>query len=272
MAQQWRVPMEVELLKFQTHCWPIDLSVQFSCESLAPSALALELYGSIGMKQMMDIDEESRAPSVYSDYDTMEQKAVDVTVGSPRKKTRSVRGEFRDMDISDESLVRPKRVALLPKVKMPLPGQLPKAMNPSTPSLESKSIVTLPNLPLMSETPTRQQSSKDPSLTSTPYNRCHTTGRRYLCARCIDAKLFCCWISFNINLLEAAHLVPHCLANIKHRQLLEVLRRAIGGRFSVNSRVNYLLRKLSCYCSVTILILSPKYTSQSILYLINKVQ
>jgi hypothetical protein len=155
---------------------------------------------------------------------------------------------------------------------MQLPEPLPKATHASTLSQKSKLIVTLPNLPLIEKTPTRKQGSKDPSVTSTPHNRCHMTGRKYLCARCINAKLFCCWISFNIKLIQAAHLVPSCLGKTKHRGLLENLRGAIGGRFSINSRVNYLLCKLSCYCSLMLLIICSKYISQFIQYLINKVQ
>jgi hypothetical protein len=209
---------------------------------------------------MVDIDEESYTASVYSEYVTQEQEEAGVGVGSPRKKARSVKNKFADMRISDESPIRPNRPALLHKVIMALPEPLQKAMNPSTPSLGSKSIVTLPNLPFNSDalrTPTHQQTPNDPYLTATPYNRAHKTGRKYLCARCIDVRLLCCWISFNTQLLQAAHLVPCCLGQLKYRQLLEYLRRAVGGRFSVNSRVNYLLRKLSFSSPFTLLISLP---------------
>lgn len=259
--QQWRIPAEEELDNFQAYCWRSELDLEFPRTSLSPTAHALELYEQIGKTQMLDVDQESYPASVNSDYLTLEQEGAGLTVGSPRKKACSVKDKFREMHISDKAPTRRKRPALLHKVTMALPKPLQPATNPSTPP---KSIVTLPNLPFNSDsmrTPTRQQSLKDPSLTSTPYSRAHKTGRKYLCAQCIDLGLLCCWISFNIQQLQAAHLIPRCLEKPQYRQHLESLRRAIGGRFSVNSRVNYLLCKLSLSRSLTIFLTSSPSTS-----------
>ncbi len=248
---QWRIPTDDDLADFQACCWP-NSAAHFQCETLSPSEYALELYKEIGKTRMVDIDEESYEASVYSDYLTREQEKSGSRFESPRKKARSVKDAFTDMRILDESPIRPKRPAFHDKVIMALPEPVRMVANrsPSTPSLDSKSIVTLPNLPFNFDTmctPTRQRIPNDPYLTTTPYNRAHKTARKYLCARCIDVRLLCCWISFNTQQLQAAHLVPRCLGKLKYRPFLEHIRRAIGGKFSVNSRVNYLLRK-SSFC------------------------
>lgn len=251
--QQWRIPTEEELNNFQACCWPTD--VQFPHQTLSPSADALELYEENGKKQMVDADDESYSASVYSDYVTQEEAGFKVE--SPRKKARSVKDKFREMHISDESPTKPTCRALLRKANTTLLEPAQKPTNPSTPSLKPKS---LPNPPFTSDavrTPTRKQSLKNPSITSTPYNRGHTTGRKYLCAHCIDVQLLCCWISFNVQTVQASHLVPRCLEKHKNHQLLGYLRWAIGGRFSVNSRVNYLLRRSSLSGSLTFLTPPP---------------
>ena len=264
---QWRIPAEEELVNFHVYCWHPELDFELPRTTLSPTTRALELYEQTGKMQMLDVNEESYPASVNSDYLTLEQEAASLTVGSPRKKARSVKDKCREMYVSEEMPIRRKRPALLHKVPMALPKPLQRATNPSTPP---KSIITLPNFPFNSDsmrTPTRQQSLKDPSLTSTPYSRAHRTGRKYLCARCIDLGLLCCWISFNIQQLQAAHLVPRCLEKPQYCQHLESLRRAIGGRFSVNSRVNYLLRKLSLSRSLTIF-LTPSPSTSANSYLI----
>jgi len=247
------------------YCWPTGLDFEFPRTTLSPTTHALELYEQSGKMQMLDVDEESYPASVNSDYLTLEQEAAGLIVGSPCKKARSVKEKFKEMHISDESPTSRKRPALLHKVTMALPKPLQLATNPSTPP---QSTVSLPNLPLNSvfmRTPTHQRSLNDPSLTSTPYSRAHKTGRKYLCARCIDLGLLRCWISYNTRQLQAAHLVPRCLEKPLYRQHLESLRGAIGGRLSVNSRVNYFLRKLSSAHSLIHLIPSSSASANSYL-------
>ena len=264
--QQWRIPTDEELNDFHAWCWPTD--VQFPHQTLSSSANALELYEENGKKQMVDADNESYSASVYSDYVTQEEAGVKVE--PPRKKARSINDNFREIHISDESPTKPMRPTFLRVANMAPPEPLQKVeANSSTSSLEPRS---LSNPPLTSDTlrtPTRKSSMKDPSITSTPYNRGHTTGRKYLCSHCIDAQLFCCWISFNVQTVQASHLVPHCL--VKHKNRLRHLRGAIGGRFSVNSRVNYFLCKSSSSGLLTFLTLL-QYTSPFIPHLINKEQ
>jgi len=259
--QQWRIPTDEELNDFQTWCWPTD--VYFPHQTLSPSSDALELYEENGKKQMVDADDESYSASVYSDY--VPQEEADVEVESPRKKSRSIKDTFREMKISDESPTKSTRPALLRKLDTAPPEPLQKVRaNTSTSSLEPRSLSNPPFTSDTVRTPTRQRSSKDPSITSTPYNRGHTTGRKYLCAHCIDAQLFCCWISFNVQTVQASHLVPHCLE--KHKKRLGYLRGAIGGRFGVNSRVNYLLREP--FLSDLLTFLTPSCSESAHSYLI----
>jgi hypothetical protein len=82
-AQQWRIPTEVELQNFKTSCLSTDLGFAFGSEGLSPSAKALEDFKKAAKKHMVDIYKESCAPSVNSDYDSLEQGLVDATLGSP---------------------------------------------------------------------------------------------------------------------------------------------------------------------------------------------
>jgi hypothetical protein len=275
MVQQWRDADEADLEGFPTGCRDNkDLSSKFLASTLIPTPHAIEQYKRLaqtGRFSMVD-EQESEVSSFNTDYDSMMDQR-------PTKKPHSVNSGLRKLHISDESPTKPKRHdvvlrrELLPNVASSSTSSLQRKPNaslqlhsqpPLTPTRQqswrerlrnagSKSSLSPTSQPKASfqfdfesepkRTPTRQQSWMDKSVTSSPHLRTHQTGRKYIFARSFDNQHLCCWISFNVSQLQAAHLVPRFLEQYTYGECLEHLRQAIGGKFSVNSRLNYLIRK-----------------------------
>jgi hypothetical protein len=69
-------------------------------------------------------------------------------------------------------------------------------------------------------------------------DRTHSTAQKYLCSFLLTHNAIRCAVSGSKDGVQCAHLVPQATSPVTHSRL----EMAVGGRFSCNSRLNYVLR------------------------------